>query len=528
MKSFSSILLFFFLYPTIQAQIPSIVWERSFGGTRGEFPYDMCITRDGLIVVCGSSNSVNYDLVCKSDSLNLDYWIFCVDTLGNLQWSNCFGGSLDDEAFAIDTTIDGGFIVAGYANSIDGDVAGNHGSGDYWVIKLNSLGDMVWSRCYGGSKSELAFDVTVVSDGGFLISGQSRSNDGDVSGHHGTDILLYDYWIVKTDSSGNIKWQKSLGGTENDYAMSGIEFSEGTYIVGGASKSSDGDLSFNCNPSGCYWIVMLDSIGNIFWDRALGGAGNDQCRKVLKTLDRKILCFGMSNSNDGLITDNHGGTDYLVVTLDSLGNILWSHSYGGAGEDLGRGIALVADSGFIATGLSQNSAGTGQVTNNYGKNDYWVIKTDINGNLEWEKNLGGSSDDIGSSCSIFKNRIYLSGFTASMDFDVSFNHNTDGFNGDVWLTKLDQNTGIESEHQETNLFTVVPNPADGYVKINVFQRNFNECKITDLNGKIKYQNTLTDKNEQIIDTRNLINGTYFIILISKEHVVTEKLFILHH
>ncbi len=131
-----------------------------------------------------------------------------------IEWQKCLGGSNDDWAYSIQQTSDSGFIVAGYTESSNGDVSGNHGDYDYWVVKLNSSGDILWQKCLGGTNVDQAFSIQQTSDGGFIVAGGTFSNDGDVSGNHGNS----DYWVVKLNSSGTIEWQKCLGGTDGDYA----------------------------------------------------------------------------------------------------------------------------------------------------------------------------------------------------------------------------------------------------------------------------------------------------------------------
>ena len=117
----------------------------------------------------------------------------CIRDRGNIEWQRCLGGSGADIAYSIQQTIDGGFIVAGYTESNDGDVSGNHGCWDYWVVKLDSSGDIEWQRCLGGSRYDMAYSIQQNADGEFIVAGYTESNDGDVSGNHGSA----DYWIIK-------------------------------------------------------------------------------------------------------------------------------------------------------------------------------------------------------------------------------------------------------------------------------------------------------------------------------------------
>jgi len=166
--------------------------------------------------------------------------------------------------------------VAGETWSNDGDVSGNHGGSDYWVVKLNSSGDIEWQKCLGGTNSDggifndYIYSIQQTSDGGFIMACETMSNDGDVSGNHGS----YDAWVVKLNSLGDIEWQKCLGGTNRDIANSIQQTSDGGFIVAGYTYSNDGDVSGNhgyCDA----WVVKLNSSGDIEWQKCLGGTNWD-------------------------------------------------------------------------------------------------------------------------------------------------------------------------------------------------------------------------------------------------------------
>ncbi len=187
-----------------------------------------------------------------------------------IQWEKALGGTGYDYATSIVQTSDGGYIVAGYSYSNDGDVTGNHGSADYWVVKLDNTGSISWQKSLGGSGDDEAASIVQTSDGGYIMAGSSNSNDGDVTGNHGS----YDCWVVKLDNTGSVSWQKSLGGTGGDLASSVEQTSDGGYIVAGQSYSTDGDVTGNHGVADC-WVVKLDDTGSISWQKSLGGSNAD-------------------------------------------------------------------------------------------------------------------------------------------------------------------------------------------------------------------------------------------------------------
>ncbi|MEO5570716.1 MAG: T9SS type A sorting domain-containing protein, partial [Bacteroidia bacterium] len=192
-----------------------------------------------------------------------DFRVIKVDASGNLQWQQSYGGSLSDDATSIQQTNDGGYIVAGVTSSNNGDVSGNHGGTDYWTIKLDAVGNLQWQRCLGGTLEEdggyggYAPSIEQTIDNGFVLAGWTKSNDGDVGGNHGN----FDYWLVKLNTTGNIQWQKCLGGTGNDLNYSARQTNDGGFIVAGYSSTANDDV-LNCNAAGFisgydYWIVKL-------------------------------------------------------------------------------------------------------------------------------------------------------------------------------------------------------------------------------------------------------------------------------
>ena len=135
-----------------------------------------------------------------------DYWVVKLDAAGNILWQKALGGTGTDVAQAITASADGGYVVAGYTGSTNGDVTGNHGSSDYWVVKLDAAGNILWQKALGGTGIDQAYAITASADGGYVV-GYTQSNDGDVTGNHGGN----DYWVVKLDAAGNILWQKAPG-----------------------------------------------------------------------------------------------------------------------------------------------------------------------------------------------------------------------------------------------------------------------------------------------------------------------------
>ncbi|MDD4248563.1 MAG: PKD domain-containing protein, partial [Methanosarcina sp.] len=412
---------------------------KSLGGSGGEYAQSIQQTSDGGYIVAGDSNSNDGNVTGNHGGS--DYWVVKLDTTGNIVWQKSLGGSSYDNAYSIQQTSDGGYIVAGESNSNDGDVTGNHGGFDYWVVKLDTTGNIVWQKSLGGSGGELAESIQQTSDGGYIVAGYSRSTDGDVTGNHGG----YDYWVVKLDTTGNIVWQKSLGGSDHDYAYSIQQTSDGGYIVAGDSRSNDGDVTGN---HGGYdsWVVKLDTTGNIVWQKCLGGSISDNAYSIQQTSDGGYIVAGYSGSTDGDVTGNHGEFDYWVVKLDTTGNIVWQKSLGGSDDEYAESIQQTSDGGYIVAGESNSN--DGDVTGNHGESDYWVVKLDTTGNIVWQKSLGGSDwDDAYSIQQTSDGGYIVAGESDSNDGDVTGNHG--GY--DYWVVKFAPQTRIPVANFTSNV-----------------------------------------------------------------------------
>ncbi|MCK4664989.1 MAG: T9SS type A sorting domain-containing protein [Bacteroidales bacterium] len=434
----ATIILYLFLFQLFNLNAQGINWASCYGGSNCEFAESIQQTIGGGYIVAGFSDSNDGDV---SDNHGYkDYWIVKLDDFGNIEWQKCLGGSNEDYPRSIQQTTDGGYIVAGWTASNDGNVSGNHGTVDYWIIKLNELGNLEWQKCLGGSDFDVAYSIQQTTDGGYIVAGWAASNDGDVSGNHGE----YDYWVVKLDSSGNIEWQKCLGGSNNDLVYSIQQTTDVGYIVAGGTVSNDGDVSEN-HGNYDYWVVKLDNIGNIEWQKCLGGTGDDKAYSIQQTTDGGYIVAGYSDSNDGDVSGNHGGSDSWVVKLDDSGTIEWQKCLGGWESDGAKSTQQTTDGGYIVVGYTFSN--DGNVSGNHGGGDYWIVKLNELGNLEWQKCLGGSDSDCAYSIQQTTDEGYIvAGYTYSNDGDVSGNHGYE----DYWVIKLCISNSLSIEIQNPN------------------------------------------------------------------------------
>ncbi len=313
-----------------------------------------------------------------------------------IEWQKTIGGSAHDDLQSINPTSDGGFICGGRSESpisFDKTEASNGGH-DFWIIKLNSIGNIEWQKTIGGSNEDYLIEIFQTQDGGYICAGTS---DSPVSGDktencHG----WYDYWIVKLDNSVNIEWQNTIGGTDADALMSFSATSDGGYICGGKSSSnSSADKSENCLGVADYWVVKLDSSGAIQWENTIGGSDGDYLEAIIQTADGGFICGGSSESpiSYDKTENSQGASDYWIVKLNNLGIIEWQNTIGGSSTDNLKSIIQTFDGGFVFGGYSYSGISGDKTESCIGNSNGWVIKTNAMGNILWQNTLQGNSQE---------------------------------------------------------------------------------------------------------------------------------------
>jgi hypothetical protein len=254
--------------------------------------------------------------------------------------------------------------------------------------------DILWEKSYGGKHADYLFDAVPTADYGFILAGSSLSEKtGNKTEANRGDL---DYWVWKMDEKGDLDWQKSFGGSGNDLLTSIVLTNDGGFILGGTSDSPKGtDKKENSRGGNDFWVIKLDATGGEQWQKTIGGLGKDELSQIIQTRDGGFLIGGSSSSGKSgeKIDDCRGNLDYWLVKIDRNGMIEWQHVYGGKHIDELRAISQTKEGGYIIGGYS-NSADSGEKTDrNYGIGDYWILKLDDKGGAEWQRTYGGDKDD---------------------------------------------------------------------------------------------------------------------------------------
>jgi len=333
--------LFVFLSSSgINAQF---IFQKTYGGTEYDEILKVRQTTDGYIIA-GYTRSFGAGL---ADALLLK-----TDASGNFQWSKTYGGSGGDYARDIFMPASGGFILAGHTTSYGA------GSEDGCLIRTDDNGNIIWSKTYGGTNEDVFYSIRPTPDNGYIIGGYTNSfGAGD-----------YDGLLVKTDSSGNILWSKTYGGTLSD-AFNVIEIaSDGGYILAGKTASSGAG-------SQDAYIIKTDSSGNVLWSKTFGGTLADDALSIVQIPSGQYVFSGVTSSF------GVGGYDILLTKIDASGFALWGKVIGGTSTDHGSSIQYTSDGGFLVAG----------VTSSFGNQDLYLLKTDASGNILWSKTEGGTN-----------------------------------------------------------------------------------------------------------------------------------------
>ncbi len=299
-------------------------------------------------------------------------------------------------------------------------------------ISLLAQGAVLWENALGGEEDDWAYSIAEFSDTTYLIAGMTSSYDGDV-----TDSLGgVDGWVAVLGDSGSILSDLSFGGTDDDRINAMIQTVDDGYVMAGFSQSSDIDIPSNQGEKDV-WVFKLDANLNLLWSYTYGGTSDDIAYGITELPNSHLAIAATTFSTDGDITNNNGISDYWLIVLDDNGLLQTSQSFGGTGEERARGITAAPDGGItiIGTAFSED----GNVSNPLGVVDVWIVKTDNNGNLEWEKSLGGTKADQGHDIQTTSDGAYLiAGEVFSDDVDVTENNGST----DAWLVKLDANGNI--------------------------------------------------------------------------------------
>lgn len=241
-----------------------------------------------------------------------EFWGTKIDAGGNLEWRRYFGGTNNDRAHAVVEAHTGGFVLAGFSESEDFDISNSKGSYDFWVVRISNEGDLLWEKSYGGSGIEVSYDITATADGAYVVVGNTFSTDGDIGRNNGES----DIWMIKINEAGDLLWERNFGGSGFDSAQGVSLCADGGFVIAGNSKSTDGDLTANQGENDI-WLLKTDSDGIIQWQGSFGGPGLDFGFKAVESWGKDLLVAGESSSAEIGGKTSRGATDAVLIRIAS-------------------------------------------------------------------------------------------------------------------------------------------------------------------------------------------------------------------
>ncbi len=520
MKHLLLLLIIFCLAQHSISQAPGIHWQNSIGGSMSDALYAAFQTDDGGYFLAGNSNSNISPDKSENSKGGTDFWVLKLDTFGNIQWQKTIGGSFTDRMSKAQPTSDGGVILGGTSSSnISGDkTEDSQGMSDYWVVKLDVDGNILWQNTIGGSGFDELHSVQQTTDGGYIIGGYSGSN---TSGDKTEDnIGVFDYWVVKLDSTGSIEWENTIGGADWDELNIVRQTSDGGYIVGGQSASNiSGDKTEN-NTSGAqnnvdYWVLKLDAMGNIQWQNTIGGIYTDMLLSVEETADNGYILAGWSNSPiSGDKTANaKGEEDCWIIKLDAVGNIKWQKTIGGNKRDIPYSIEQLPTGDFLMSGWSGSGISGDKTEICRGGLDYWLIRLNASGDIIWQKTIGGSYDDALYSAQLTHDGGYiLAGATESNASGDKTENGQGDF--DYWVVKLLPDLSVKStEPFLISNLSAFPSPFSNDLLLSMenIAQNSLTLRFFDINGVLAAECNWPAGTESMhISTGEWQPGVYFV------------------
>ncbi|MCF8229827.1 MAG: T9SS type A sorting domain-containing protein [Bacteroidales bacterium] len=361
--------------------------------------------------------------------------------IDTIVWQNCFGTVELDRPYTVAQSSNG--YLFGISILKDGPGISNyHGEADAWIIQSDSTGNVVWERCFGGSSGDRPEKIVPINEQSHYLFNISNSYDGDVqNGRDGN------FWIVKIDNLGNIIWENSFG-NRSCYPRDAILTPDKGLLIMGRIMYAGGDVSTYYGKNDI-WLCKIDSRGHIQWEKTLGNQGQDNAVKIKLASDSTFMMIGGHYESGGMIDCPDLGTDgadVWIVEVDMGGNIIRQYCYGGSRNDLGHDIIPV-DSGYVF--VASTNSFDGDISVWLGEDDIWVVKLDYWGNIIWEKSIGGSDYEYPVYITQTDDEGFIvMGNTQSNDGDVSGNHINNGgyYDGDIWVVKINSAGELEWQH----------------------------------------------------------------------------------
>lgn len=526
---------FLLLSPFITyAQSININWDQTYGGNSRDWNTNAVVDGSANIFIIGDSQTdLNGDKtvgLCNVQPDHSDIWLIKSDSSGNILWQKNYGAESNEshpELILLNNPA-GEMIFTCFTTS---DIACDKSeanrdtvpllSADYWIVKLDSSGNIIWEKTIGGDNFDDYNKVALLSNGNIIIAGESNSPVG-----YDKTVPNYsisnDIWVVVLDQNGNKLSDHVFGGDGGEFLSAIIPDNNGGYLLAGSTNSGiSGDVSEASQGNFDFWMIRVDDQGNKIWDKRFGGSAPDLCNHASVTNDGGYILAGYTVSpQSGDVSEAPKGTqDYWIVRTDDSGNKIWDKRFGGSGGSFGTHIINDAQGNFWLSGYT-NSIATNDVSeNSYGGSDFWHLKIDASGNKILDKRFGGTGNDFSNGISLINDStLLLFGYSDSGSSSVKTAASKGWF--DYWMIKLtvsDTSTGIQTPSGALVEFSLSPNPATENIFI-TYASDYSDLgviQITDVSGRIVLHSEIQFKSgndKRLVDISQLKTGVYVVML----------------
>lgn len=422
-----------------QGNVPVWNEDYAWGGDSDDYLMDVLEVEDDYnIVSAGHTRSQKSGEVSEQNNGLSDYWVVKIDTAENIVFDHTFGSDTTEIFSTLLETSDGGFLLAGSsAGGRNGDKSENSKGGfDFWIVKISKNGTLQWDKTIGGAQDDFLKSAIVTNDGGFLLGGVSSSN---ASSDKSDDSYGYDdYWLVKVNGSGNVVWDKTFGGDSTDI-LTNIVWENNEIFIAGSSISDSSGVKMSDSYGGFdYWVLKLDGTGNQIDQWTYGGTEDDLCEEIrIHTQKKAFWVSGTSYSgvSGNKASPSNGNADFWVFVIDDNGVKSVDQTFGSALDDFCKDMEVSPEGSAILAGYSGSASGNKSSGTNGGQ-DFWIFKIDTSGVKYWDRNYGGANEDSLQAIFIKCDRGILAGGYSQSGISGDRTHYNRGTN-DYWVFKLD-------------------------------------------------------------------------------------------
>src|SRR5665648_412109 len=384
----SLFMFIFFLHPLSRyALSKEFVWEKNYGGIQADISAEIILSGEKNFIIVGETNS--------KGAGNNDAWILKLDEEGNILWDKTYGGEKNDGAFSIVEAEDHSYIICGYTWSK------GKGKDDGWVFKIDQNGKVLWERTFGDNSTDTLFSIIKSKDGDYVAVGRTNSKGPGNS----------DAWVLKLDEEGNVLWDKTYGGEENDGAFSIVEVEDHSYIICGYTWSKGKGKDDG-------WVFKIDQNGKVLWERTFGKGDRDRLYSLIEDHDKGYVAVGYADRVFCSLCSEQG---YVwVIKMDETGEQVWEKKFGGSTYDIAYDLIQHKEGGYVIVAKTKDKLKETSVA--------WLLKLDQKGNIENKIVINRAKDNYFKSIIKSKDEEYyiVTGDTWSKSLGSS----------DIWLMKL--------------------------------------------------------------------------------------------